>query len=82
MMRNVTGGVVAQMSALLRPSYGHHTARGYPRVMSTAVVLLNVIMSLLVLCGLGAGVVVAARLRDGGGEGRASGRGPLHVVTH
>jgi hypothetical protein len=47
--------------------------------MSTPAIIVNVIMSVLVLGGIGLGFVVAAGLRVSGDEGRASGRGPLHA---
>lgn len=48
--------------------------------MSTTAIICNVIMSLLVLLGVGAGLVAAARSRPVGDEGRASGRGPFHLA--
>ena len=47
--------------------------------MSTPMILVNVIMSVLVVMGVSAGLLAAARSRPVDDEGRAFGRGPLHV---
>jgi hypothetical protein len=49
--------------------------------MSTTAIIVTAIMSLFVLTVGGGALVIAARMKPVGDEGRGSGRGPFHVAS-